>query len=100
MICATFSKATVRDPTRFASLSTRSRNTLLVVDVNSTVLIFDFLNFRNIFQIPSRRLLGMKRDADNDNDVLTFQTLGLAAALVVNRLRISQQLRELELAEQ
>jgi len=32
---------------------------------------------------------------DNDNEPLTFQSLGLAAALVINRIRIAQTLREL-----
>ena len=32
---------------------------------------------------------------DNDNEPLTFQSLGLAAALVINRIRIAQQLLEL-----
>jgi hypothetical protein len=33
---------------------------------------------------------------DNDNEPLTFQSLGLAAALVINRIRNAQTLRELQ----
>lgn len=33
---------------------------------------------------------------DNDNEPLTFQSLGLAAALVINRIRNAQTLRDLQ----
>jgi hypothetical protein len=36
----------------------------------------------------------MKKEA-NDNDLLTFNQIGLAAALVINRIRNEQTLREL-----
>jgi hypothetical protein len=35
------------------------------------------------------------RTHDNENEPLTFQALGLAAALVINRIRTTQTLREL-----
>jgi hypothetical protein len=39
---------------------------------------------------------GMKKnDYANDDEPLTFQALGLAAALVINRIRNAQALREL-----
>lgn len=41
-------------------------------------------------------LQNMTKDThDNDNELLTFTQLGLAAALVINRLRNAQTLREL-----
>lgn len=36
---------------------------------------------------------------DNDNEPLSFQSLGLAAAIVVNRIRNAQALRELDSEE-
>jgi hypothetical protein len=36
------------------------------------------------------------KEAANENEPLTFQSLGLAAALVINRIRNAQTLRDLQ----